>query len=329
MARGHQEEEGDGEIISGESKNEGLMMMTSVAREIPVYLRSRDRPKFVSGLQEDTTCRQVLESLLLLSEESCRVEDFVLVEQWRGVERPLAPDSRLLSLWDAWGEERARVRFVVKRVRRRRRARRKGDEDDDGVGHDDKEELFSPGFSPGATPPDDVVHPRQSRYRLRRRNSVSSNASDTLHPRKLLLQRQRMLQQQVQKSPKRSAQDLEGMMQVKLLSGSSTSTTIIIFASFFYLYVSGDHAPGSLPVSRADPDGPSRLHPPPLLVHPGHLRAGDVQQQQQHQPHLLLGRERRGGQQSRQPSGEVIIIVVVAPSGIFPIPLLPFPEIGS
>ena len=40
----------------------------------------------------------------------------VLVEQWRGVERPLSNSSRVVKLWQAWGEERSQVRFVVKRI---------------------------------------------------------------------------------------------------------------------------------------------------------------------------------------------------------------------
>ena len=39
-----------------------------------------------------------------------------LVEQWRGVERPLSNSSKILKLWLAWGEERSQVRFVVKRI---------------------------------------------------------------------------------------------------------------------------------------------------------------------------------------------------------------------
>ena len=39
-----------------------------------------------------------------------------LVEQWRGVERPLGNSSKILKLWQAWGEERKEVKFVVKRI---------------------------------------------------------------------------------------------------------------------------------------------------------------------------------------------------------------------
>merc|ERR1711953_682109 len=39
-----------------------------------------------------------------------------LVEQWRGVERPLSNSSKILKLWLARGEERSQVRFVVKRI---------------------------------------------------------------------------------------------------------------------------------------------------------------------------------------------------------------------
>lgn len=39
-----------------------------------------------------------------------------MVEQWRGVERPLSNTSKILKLWQAWGEERKDVKFVVKRI---------------------------------------------------------------------------------------------------------------------------------------------------------------------------------------------------------------------
>ncbi len=175
--------------------------------EIPVYLRSRGRPKFVSGANGSTSCFDVLSSVLMAEAEGeINAEDYVLVEQWRGVERPLAGASKVLRLWEAWGDERAHVRFVIKRVKSKRSGRG----------------SKSPGFeSPvvGVAMPDNHVssapNPTSTRQprRLRRRNSVSSNASDTMHPRKMLMQQQQQQQQQHNKSLDTS-QNVEDMMKV-------------------------------------------------------------------------------------------------------------------
>jgi len=93
--------------------------------EIPFWFH--DRPKWVSGISRTTTCQDVLHSLVRAHLQKQKQEDaagdakaaaqqLALVEQWRGVERPLAASSRILRLWQAWGEERDHVRFVVKRI---------------------------------------------------------------------------------------------------------------------------------------------------------------------------------------------------------------------
>ena len=53
--------------------------------------------------REDITCRKISRQL-------------ALVEQWRGVERPLSGSSRILKLWNAWGEEKNQVKFTIKRI---------------------------------------------------------------------------------------------------------------------------------------------------------------------------------------------------------------------
>ncbi len=96
-----------------------LAMSSSV--EIPFWLQ--DRPKWVSGITRHTTCSDVIASLVKAHGDG-RDEDavdavagqLVLVEQWRGVERPLAASARVSRLWAAWGDERHHVRFVVKRI---------------------------------------------------------------------------------------------------------------------------------------------------------------------------------------------------------------------
>ena len=100
--------------------------------EIPFFFH--DRPKWVSGISRQTTCQDVLLSLVKShlskrggetnnnddkknnEDPSTISKQLVLVEQWRGVERPLSGASRILKLWQAWGEERSQVRFIVKRV---------------------------------------------------------------------------------------------------------------------------------------------------------------------------------------------------------------------
>ena len=111
--------------------------------EIPFWVH--DRPKWVSGITKSTTCQDVLHALVLAerkgganksaigtasgdtsnpkkkeAKDSTEAKEYskalALVEQWRGVERPLSNSSRILKLWLAWGEERSQVRFVVKRI---------------------------------------------------------------------------------------------------------------------------------------------------------------------------------------------------------------------
>ena len=64
------------------------------------YEKRKDRS---DDRREDITCRKISRQL-------------ALVEQWRGVERPLSGTSRILKLWNAWGEERNQVRFTIKRI---------------------------------------------------------------------------------------------------------------------------------------------------------------------------------------------------------------------
>ena len=63
----------------------------------------RDKASLNDERREDITCRKISRQL-------------ALVEQWRGVERPLSGTSRILKLWNAWGEEKSQVRFTIKRI---------------------------------------------------------------------------------------------------------------------------------------------------------------------------------------------------------------------
>ncbi len=100
--------------------------MTTTA-EIPFHVRARDPPKWVSGVNEDTRCSDVVATLAATKKghHQLRAEDLVLVEQWRGVERVLDPDAKVLKLWRAWGHETPHVKFVLKKTKQQRRSRRR------------------------------------------------------------------------------------------------------------------------------------------------------------------------------------------------------------
>ena len=42
-------------------------------------------------------------------------DNFCLVEKWRKIERPLGSTTKVLKVWQAWGEDKSEVRLVVKR----------------------------------------------------------------------------------------------------------------------------------------------------------------------------------------------------------------------
>lgn len=91
--------------------------------EIPFWIC--EHQKWVSGITKHTTCQDVVLSLVraerdLLAKPKDSIGEtsakYVLVEQWRGVEKPLNNGSKILKLWQAWGEEQKDVKFVVKRL---------------------------------------------------------------------------------------------------------------------------------------------------------------------------------------------------------------------
>lgn len=79
--------------------------------------------KLVLGLSRRTTCADVVR--VLLEEQQAGksrggavpiagcARSYHIVERWRGLERVLPGKTKILRLWDAWGEERADVKFVL------------------------------------------------------------------------------------------------------------------------------------------------------------------------------------------------------------------------
>jgi Ras association domain-containing protein 9/10 len=90
--------------------------------DIPVWVNSRLR--WVTGIERKTTCDDVI-AVLLRSEEDGRTQPeetgtrshgFAIMERWRRMERPLDGRSRILRVWNAWGDAQDEVRFTLKRV---------------------------------------------------------------------------------------------------------------------------------------------------------------------------------------------------------------------
>lgn len=73
--------------------------------------------KLVSGLSKRTTCADVIKVLLeeqnLQGRASASARSYCIVEKWRGFERVLPNKTKILRLWNAWGEEQENVRFVL------------------------------------------------------------------------------------------------------------------------------------------------------------------------------------------------------------------------
>jgi len=89
--------------------------------EIPFWIFGQQ--KWVSGINKNTTCQEVLGVLFKnvgnkSDEENQSANNplnFCLVEKWRKIERPLNASSKVLRVWHAWGEDKSEVKLVVKR----------------------------------------------------------------------------------------------------------------------------------------------------------------------------------------------------------------------
>merc|ERR1719220_3340689 len=91
--------------------------------EIPFWIFGQQ--KWVSGINRNTTCSEVVSVLFSQlgkagtgqqEEEDRDPVNFGLVEKWRKIERPLSSTTKVLRVWQAWGENKTEVRLVVKRT---------------------------------------------------------------------------------------------------------------------------------------------------------------------------------------------------------------------
>lgn len=68
-------------------------------------------PRVVCGVSSSTSCQEVVRAL---AQALGRTGRFTLVEQWRDVERLLAPSDCPLRLLHKWGEYANDVRFILR-----------------------------------------------------------------------------------------------------------------------------------------------------------------------------------------------------------------------
>lgn len=88
-------------------------------KEIQVTVCNEE--KVVCGVTKHTTCADMVQALLedhKAIPESKRLlhgdtKDFCLVERWKGFERALPPLTRILRLWNAWGDQKPLIQFVL------------------------------------------------------------------------------------------------------------------------------------------------------------------------------------------------------------------------
>ncbi|KAM6972957.1 ras association domain-containing protein 9 [Aplochiton taeniatus] len=88
-------------------------------KEIQVTVCNEE--KVVCGVTKHTTCADVVQALLddhKAIPESRRLlhgdpKVFCVVERWKGFERALPPLTRILRLWNAWGEQKPFIQFSL------------------------------------------------------------------------------------------------------------------------------------------------------------------------------------------------------------------------
>ncbi|XP_026888681.2 ras association domain-containing protein 9 [Electrophorus electricus] len=106
-------------FLKARLKNRSKDAEETPGKEIQVLVFQEE--KVVCGVTKHTTCADVVQALLEDHKnipESKRTlhgeaKEFCLLERWKGFERALPPLTRILRLWNAWGDERPFIRFVL------------------------------------------------------------------------------------------------------------------------------------------------------------------------------------------------------------------------
>lgn len=114
---------GDDDAKSMSDDDDGSSYVFPELDEIPVWVRGEQR--WISGLNEDTTCGQLVEALLrdeglkddgetMAGKDS--LNQYVISEKWRRVEQVLSSSTKVLKIWNSWGESQTEVRCVDTKI---------------------------------------------------------------------------------------------------------------------------------------------------------------------------------------------------------------------
>ncbi|XP_056137680.1 ras association domain-containing protein 9 [Lampris incognitus] len=106
-------------FLKARLKNRTKDAESVVGKEIQVSVCNEE--KVVCGVTKHTTCADMVQALLddhNTFPESKRLlhgdpKDFCLIERWKGFERPLPPLTRILRLWNAWGDQKPFIQFAL------------------------------------------------------------------------------------------------------------------------------------------------------------------------------------------------------------------------
>ncbi|XP_037545851.1 apoptosis-stimulating of p53 protein 2 [Nematolebias whitei] len=79
---------------------------------LPVYLSNNDQHFTEVPIMPETMCRDVMELCKEPGEAEC-----YLAEMWRGTERVVEEEERMLEVLQRWGQQRVEVRFILRHLR--------------------------------------------------------------------------------------------------------------------------------------------------------------------------------------------------------------------
>lgn len=152
----------------------------AVQGELPVWVSGQQL--WVRGLDKKTTCNDVIKALL-----GHQDDNYIIVERWRRVERPLNGDTRLLKLWTTWGDAQDEVKLSLKRI----------SDDDSGRGSPTSYTRRKKHH----------YHHHHSYKNHHRQQQITQTQSQTIHPKRL---------QQISKT-----QNIERLLKLILVQGET------------------------------------------------------------------------------------------------------------
>jgi len=117
------EEFGSVSIYIGKEEKEvqNLTLRTSVNEVIQALVKENNpltdnlSADSQSNGEKDNQSQQSNPSSSSSTQKINEKENWVLVESWRGIERPLPPRTRLLRVWNSWKAEQRFVKFYLKK----------------------------------------------------------------------------------------------------------------------------------------------------------------------------------------------------------------------